>query len=145
MANKRRTFSAEEKVSILCRHLVDKVSVSDLCDEYGLNPTIFYRWQKEFFENGTAAFERRSDGRERKLEEKVVALTAKLTHKDEVIAEIMEAHVALKKHLGRPESILGGIGCPRCRDQFRAYLVGEDRVAHRATGRVARCQQKQVL
>ena len=100
MANKRRMFSGEEKVSILRRHLVDKVPVSDLCDEYGLNPTVFYRWQKEFFENGAAAFERRSDGRERKLQEKVTALTAKLAHKDEVIAEIMEAHVALKKTLG---------------------------------------------
>jgi transposase len=100
MTNKRRSFSAEEKVSILRRHLVDKVPVSNLCDEYGLNPTVFYRWQKEFFENGAAAFERRSDGRERKLEEKVAALTAKLAHKDEVIAEIMDAHVALKKTLG---------------------------------------------
>jgi len=100
MANKRRTFSADEKVSILRRHLVDKVPVSNLCDEYGLNPTVFYRWQKEFFENGTAAFEHRTDGRERKLEGKVAALTAKLAHKDEVIAEIMEAHVALKKTLG---------------------------------------------
>lgn len=100
MAKKRRAFSGEEKVSILRRHLVDKIPVSDLCDEYGLNPTVFYRWQKEFFENGAAAFERRSDGRERKLQDRVTALTAKLAHKDEVIAEIMEAHVALKKTLG---------------------------------------------
>ena len=100
MAKRRRTFSGEEKVSILRRHLVDKVPVSDLCDEYGLNPTVFYRWQKEFFENGAAAFERRTDGRERKLQEKVTALTAKLAHKDEVIAEIMHDHVALKKKLG---------------------------------------------
>jgi transposase-like protein len=100
MADKRRTFSAEEKVLILRRHLVDKIPVSDLCDQYGLNPTVFYRWQKEFFENGTAAFERRADGRERKLEQKVAALTAKLSHKDEVIAEIMEAHVALKNTWG---------------------------------------------
>jgi len=25
---------------------------SDLCEELGLQPTVFYRWQKEFFENG---------------------------------------------------------------------------------------------
>ena len=37
MAKKRRTFSAEQKVPILRRHLVDKVAVSDLYDEYGLN------------------------------------------------------------------------------------------------------------
>jgi transposase len=78
MANKRRQFSAAEKVVILRRHLLDQVPVSDLCDELGLNPNVFYRWQKEFFEHGTAAFERRPDGRERKLKQKVEALTAKL-------------------------------------------------------------------
>ena len=100
MAGKRRKFSAEEKVRILRRHLVDKVLVSDLCDEHGLHPTLFYRWQKEFFENGPAAFERRDDAKSRRLEKKVSALEAKLTNKDEVIAEIMESHVALKKSLG---------------------------------------------
>jgi len=31
--------------------------VSDLCEELGLQPTVFYRWQKELFENGAAAFQ----------------------------------------------------------------------------------------
>ena len=53
MAKQRRTFTAEEKVSILRRHLLDGVAVSDPCDEHGLNPALFYRWQKTFFENGT--------------------------------------------------------------------------------------------
>ena len=35
------------------------VPISDLCDELGLQPTVFYRWQKEFFENGAAAFQQR--------------------------------------------------------------------------------------
>ena len=61
-------------MAIVRRYLVDKIPVSDLCDEYGLNPTVFYRWQKEFFENGTAAFERRGDGREPELEEKVAVM-----------------------------------------------------------------------
>ena len=97
MADKRRKFSSEEKIRILRRHLVDKAPLSDLCDEYALCPTVFYLWQKVFFENGAAAFERREDGRTRKLESKVCALQAKLSQKDEVIAEIMAAHVALKK------------------------------------------------
>ena len=100
MSEKRRKFSAEEKVRILRRHLVEKVALSDLCDEYGLHPTMFYRWQKMFFEKGAAAFERREDGQTRKLERKVSALQAKLAQKDEVIAEIMASHVALKKSLG---------------------------------------------
>ena len=85
---------------ILRRHLVEKVPVSDLCDEQGLHPTLFYKWQKEFFENGAAAFERGKDGKERRLEKENNALKVKIAHKDEVIAEIMESHVALKKSLG---------------------------------------------
>ena len=100
MAKQRRTFTAEEKVAILRRHLIDGVAVSDLCDERGLNPTVFYNWQKVFFENATAAFERRSDARERKLEQQVETLTARLARKDEVIGEIMADHVRLKKSLG---------------------------------------------
>jgi len=100
MEAKRRRFTGKEKVAILRRHLVEGVSVSDLCDEHGLNPTMFYRWQKELFENGATAFERRSNGRERKLEADNQRLRTRLTHKDEVIAEIMESHVELKKSLG---------------------------------------------
>jgi transposase-like protein len=57
MRKERKHYTAEEKVAILRRHLLDKVPVSDLCEEYGLQPTVFYRWQKEFFENGASAFQ----------------------------------------------------------------------------------------
>jgi transposase len=100
LAGKRRKFSGEDKVRILKRHLVDQVPVSDLCDEHGLHPTLFYKWQKEFFEHGALAFERKNGAKSRRLEKENVALKAKMAHKDEVIAEIMESHVALKKSLG---------------------------------------------
>ena len=100
MAKRRRTFMPEEKVAILRRHLLDGVAVSDLCEEHGLNPTVFYRWQKVFFENAAAAFERHSDARERKLEQENEALRTRLAHKDEVIGEIMADHIRLKKSLG---------------------------------------------
>ena len=104
MANKRKKFSPEEKVRILRLHLVEKVPVSDICDQHGLNPNVFYRWQQQFFENGSAAFEKagkgRNDSQSKKLLEKVDKLQAKLANKDEVIAEIMASHVALKKSLG---------------------------------------------
>ena len=57
MRKERKHYTAEEKVAILRRHLLDKVPVSDLCEELGLQPTVFYRWQKEFFENGASAFQ----------------------------------------------------------------------------------------
>jgi transposase len=65
---------------------------------------VFYRWQKQFFENGVAAFNQAENGRKdsqtKRLEEKVSRLQAKLAGKDEVIAEIMASHVQLKKSLG---------------------------------------------
>ncbi len=100
MLKTRRKFSAEEKVKILRRHLVEDVPVSDLCDEYGLHPTMFYRWQKTLFEKGAAAFDHRDDAKTRKLEDRIAAQAAKLAHKDEVIGEIMADHVRLKKSLG---------------------------------------------
>ena len=103
MTKRRKHYSGEEKVSILRRHLLDGVSVSDICDELGLAPTVFYRWQKEFFENGAAAFERaskRQNTREAQQVRKVEALEAKLATKNEVLSELMEEHVKLKKELG---------------------------------------------
>ena len=67
---------------------------------YGLHPTVFYRWQKEFFENGAEAFRKRVDVRAKKLEKKVSVLEEKLLKKNEVLSELMEEHVALKKSLG---------------------------------------------
>jgi transposase-like protein len=57
MKKQRKHYTPEEKVAILRRHLVEGVPISDLCDELGLQPTVFYRWQKESFENGAAAFQ----------------------------------------------------------------------------------------
>ena len=59
MRKERKHYTAEEKVGVLRRHLLDKAPVSNLCEELGLQPTVFYRWQKEFFENGAAAFQSR--------------------------------------------------------------------------------------
>ena len=59
MKKQRKQYAPEEKVAILRRHLLEKEPISKLCDEVGLQPTVFYRWQKEFFENGAAAFEQK--------------------------------------------------------------------------------------
>jgi transposase len=100
MTKRRRKFTAQEKVAILREQLIDKTPVSDVCDKHGLNPTVFYRWQKELFENGAAAFERGNDASRRRLEARVQILGDKLARKDNVIAELLEDHVRLKKNLG---------------------------------------------
>jgi len=99
--SKRKHHTPEEKVSILRRHLIEKVPVSNLCEEFGLHPTVFYRWLKQFFENGAAAFQNhRPDSGRQRDQERVAALERRLQTKNEVLAELMEEHVALKKSLG---------------------------------------------
>lgn len=112
MKKSRRKFTSEEKVSILHRHFLEKVPVSDLCDEYALHSTQFYRWQKKFFEHGASAFERQNKAQEEKYECKISALEEKLSKKDEVIAEIMESQVELKKNLAFLEIRLDSAGYP---------------------------------
>jgi transposase len=102
MKKERKHYTAEEKVAVLRRHLLDKLPVSDLCEELSLKPTVFYRWQKEFFENGAAAFQsqerphRQGDEKQKRIE----FLEKKVQTKDEVLAELMAEHMALKKSLG---------------------------------------------
>ena len=67
---KRRHFSGQEKVEILRRHLLEDVAVSDLCDEYNIHHNLFYRWKKQFFEKGAAAFENGNGKHERALKKK---------------------------------------------------------------------------
>ena len=102
MNTPRRHFSGPEKVAILKRHLLEKTPVSDLCDEVSIAPNLFYRWQKEFFENGHAAFEsdRKSKAVEDAKQRKIEQLEAKLQRKNEVLSELMEEHTQLKKDLG---------------------------------------------
>ena len=97
---KRRQFQAVDKVNIIRQHLLEKRPISDLCDEYDIKPTQFYQWQKMFFENGAAAFETQKSTEQKQRHKKIASLETKLTHKDQVIAEIMEEHIKLKKSSG---------------------------------------------
>jgi transposase-like protein len=102
---KRRQFSADKKAEILRRHLVDKVAVSDLCDEYRIQPSLFYTWLRQMMGNLEAALQdgrsqSRGDGELQKAQEKIQALESKLARKDAVIALISEEHLKLKKTLG---------------------------------------------
>jgi transposase-like protein len=98
----RRHFTPQEKVAIVKRHLLEGVPVSNLCDEFDINPTLFYQWQRLLFENAHLAFDngRKSRAVEDAKDRKIEQLEAKLARKNEVMAELMEAHTLLKKELG---------------------------------------------
>ena len=115
MSASRKHYSPAQKVALLRRHLIEKIPVSDLCDEQQLNVNVFYQWQRQFFENGAAAFERsgnsrRSDdadersgkGLDAAKDRRIAQLQAKLVQKHEVISELMEENVLAKKSIGEP-------------------------------------------
>ena len=104
MSKKRKHFSSTEKLRLLRLHLLEKEPISQICQKHYISPNVFYRWQQQLFDNGEAALARSNKGHESRtikaLERKNKELFLKLTRKDEVISEIMEAHIELKKNLG---------------------------------------------
>ena len=102
MNSERRHLTPQEKIAALKRHLLENVPVSEICDQLGIAPTLFYRWQKELFENGHTLFEngRKAKAVEDANVEKIHKLEAKLTRKNEVMAELMEALTEEKKRNG---------------------------------------------
>ena len=104
---KRKHLTPEQKVAVVRRQLVEHEPVSNLCDEYGIHPTQYYNWQKQFFENGSVVFERKpnkaNQRRQKDAQQKKIAeLEQRIEKKNEVVAELLEEHVQLKKERGEP-------------------------------------------
>ncbi len=103
MSRERKQWSGTEKLAILKRYMVEKTPISNLCDEYQLQPSQIYQWQAQLFEQGAAAFERkagRQPAADAAKDRRIAQLEAKLVQKNEVIAELMEENVREKKANG---------------------------------------------
>ena len=102
MNSERRHVEPPEKIAALKRHLLEGIPVSTICDGLGIAPTLFYRWQKELFENGHTLFEngRAAKAADNAKDTKIQQLEAKLQKKNEVMAELMEALTEEKKRNG---------------------------------------------
>ena len=103
----RKILTPKQKIAILREHLVEKVPVSEICDKHGVSVVNFYNWQKQLFENGAVAFERKTNSANAKRQDdanaaKIEKMEAKLQQKNEVIAELLQEHVELKKEIGEP-------------------------------------------
>ena len=102
MGRQRKQYAPHEKGAILRRHLIEEVPVSQICDQYGLKPTVYYHWQKQFFEQGAVVFQRTRNSEVWRLKRQVATLEEKVARKNEVVAELMDEYVAPKKALGAP-------------------------------------------
>ena len=101
--NSRKSYQPEEKVAIIRQHLLEGVAISDLCDQHGMHPTQYYAWQKQFFEKGGLVFAQhkgKQRAQQNRYEKKITHLEEKIQQKNEVVAELLQEHVQLKKELG---------------------------------------------
>ena len=101
----RKSIAAAEKLAILRRYLIEKTAISELCQEFDLQPSQIYYWQKQLFEQGALVFERGKHERQTRRAEdakdrQIAHLQQKLVKKNEVVAELMEEHVQFKKERG---------------------------------------------
>lgn len=105
MSQTRRHFTPDQKAQIVRRHLSGKEPISNLADEFGLQPSQIHNWVKLVLDQAEKAFQNgpgRPPRDERVKDKRIEHLQARLVQKNEVIAELMEEHVQLKKGLGEP-------------------------------------------
>ena len=104
MSNSRRHFTPPQKAGIVRRHVAGKEPVSNLADEFNVQPTQIHTWIKQVLDQAERAFEKTVNRAAKRADDvkdrKIAALEEKLVKKNEVVAELMQEHVQLKKELG---------------------------------------------
>ena len=109
MSKRKQRHTAEDKAKLLKLHLVEKIPLSEICEDHGISPTTFYNWQKKLFDNAPSLLAPVKPGRtaEKQKDDNIKALKAKLAHKDTVLSEAVEALVMAKKNYGENSTIHG--------------------------------------
>jgi transposase len=95
MSQKRRRWSAEEKLRIVLTGLQGDIEVSELCRREGINPTQYYGWKKQLLGSASKVFAKGSE----KPSAKEQRMAADLRRAKDVIAEITAENLDLKKGL----------------------------------------------
>ena len=83
----RRKFSAETKLQILKEGRHTNLSISQVCDQYQISPTLFYQWERIAERAAMAALQGQPPGR-KKLRPSEEALLAEVQRLREVIADL---------------------------------------------------------
>ena len=90
-------FQTFKKTKAVLSHVQDGVLVSKVCENLGIHSNQYYEWQKQAFSSLPHVFSRDAIRQERSHQREVDNLKSKLSQKDEVIAELLTEHIALKK------------------------------------------------
>ena len=92
----RRKFSAETKLQILKEGRHTNLSISQVCDQYQISPTLFYQWERIADRAAMTALQGQPRGR-KKLRPSEEALLTEVQRLREVIAELSRENLQLKK------------------------------------------------
>jgi transposase-like protein len=95
-------YSSSEKQRILNLHLKDKKTISEIAREEKVTPATFYSWQTKALDNLSKCFDESDDKERRRLEKRVKSLEKEVVAKKEVIADLAEEAINVKKKLHRP-------------------------------------------
>ncbi len=92
---KRRKWTAAEKLRIVLTCMQPGVEVSEVCRREGINPTQFYAWKKRLLGSAAQVFDekpKRQDVEQERLERELARMKG-------VVAEITAENLELKKTL----------------------------------------------
>jgi transposase len=92
----RRQFPAETKLQILKEGRTTNLTISQVCDQYQISPTLFYQWERLADRAALTALQGQPRGR-KKLRPTEEALLVEVQRLREVIAELSSENLQLKK------------------------------------------------
>ncbi len=91
----RKHCSAEQKVKILCEHLENQVSLSELGEKHNIHMNDLYPYKKQLFEGVAEIFDKSQNGKASADAKKVEQLKEKLKSKDQLRSELVEENIGL--------------------------------------------------
>lgn len=101
-ARKPRQFTADEKLKIIEEARAPGATVAEVLRRYQLEGTTFYRWEREAkaaMREALGGKPRSRDAELREKEREIAQLRAELDRKRQVISEVVEENLALKRGL----------------------------------------------
>jgi transposase-like protein len=94
----RKRYTGEQKAEILRDLLENKKGLGEVATAYGVHPNAVLKWRKQLLESASEVFAiKRPDVTAKAEAKKAAELAEQLAKKDEVIAELAQELLALKK------------------------------------------------
>ena len=99
----KRIFSSEQKINIVMEAIRAEMSVSELCRKYCINPSQFYKWNKEFLEAGKKRLS--GDTIREATSDEVAELRKENQKLKETVADLVLRYDIVKKSLNMLENL----------------------------------------